>query len=277
MVDILRDSSLAETVKQLSDLEQVESIAVAGSFSRQATDKYSDIDIYVYLDNDIEPEIRMNIYNSCNFKDLELNMQFWDSCDAGCTTSGTKFEIIFWNKEWIKEEVDSVMIDHNAKTGYTTAFVYTIVNSIVIYDMKHWFEDMQKKCNNSYPEELVNNILKKNYPLLKDQSCSYYNQIKSAVYRNDIISINHRLSEFMASYFDIIFAANQKLHPGEKRLIDSTISTCKMLPDSFKPDIFRLFSSIYSNDSNILVSIDVIVKNLDVFLKAADLMKKIEQ
>ena len=53
--------------------------------------------------------------------------------------------------------------------------------------------------------------------LLKDKPfASYYEQIEKAIKRDDKNSINHRISAFMASYFDIIFAKNKMLHPGEK-------------------------------------------------------------
>ena len=66
--------------------------------------------------------------------------------------------------------------------------------------------------------------------LLKDKPfASYYEQIKKALMRNDIVSVNHRITAFLASYFDIIFATNKLLHPGEKRLIKYAQDNCKRI------------------------------------------------
>ena len=37
---------------------------------------------------------------------------------------------------------------------------------------------MKNICSVEFPEELKKNIIRKNYPLLKDEMFSYYNQIK---------------------------------------------------------------------------------------------------
>ena len=77
--------------------------------------------------------------------------------------------------------------------------------------------------------------------LMKDKPfASYYEQIEKAVKREDEISVNHRISAFMASYFDVIFAKNELLHPGEKRLVQFALKNCNILPP-FKCDYgFRI-------------------------------------
>ena len=74
----------------------------------------------------------------------------------------------------------------------------------------------------------------------------YDDQIKKAVSRNDLVSINHRTSAFIESYFDIIFALNKMTHPGEKKLINICKEQCKILPNNFEENLTKLFSSMYS-------------------------------
>jgi hypothetical protein len=65
----------------------------------------------------------------------------------------------------------------------------------------------------------VEGILKKNLPVLGANLHSYEQQIRSAFRRRDRVSLNHRTAAWLASYFDVLFAANRRFNPGEKRLL----------------------------------------------------------
>ena len=122
----------------------------------------------------------------------------------------------------------------------------------------------KKKCNTAYPEKLKSNTMKKNYPILRRSFSSYYNQIAKALMRNDLVSVNHRLAAFLASYFDILFAINEIPHPGEKKLMDIVENQCNIKPENFKENLNNLF--IQGNDK-ILQNLNIIVDNLDVVLR----------
>ncbi len=55
-------------------------------------------------------------------------------------------------------------------------------------------------------------------------------QIEKACQRKDLISLNHRVAALLASYFDVIFALNRVLHPGEKRLMEWAQAHCARVP-----------------------------------------------
>ena len=96
--------------------------------------------------------------------------------------------------------------------------------------------------------------------LLRDKPfASYYEQIEKALKRNDIVSVNHRISAFLASYFDIIFAKNKLLHPGEKRLIKYAQDNCKILPKDFGVNIEKL---LIQPDGETLKTLDIMLENL---------------
>ena len=46
--------------------------------------------------------------------------------------------------------------------------------------------------------------------LLSGMLPSFDTQIKKAEKRRDLVSVNHRVTEFLASYFDILFALNER-------------------------------------------------------------------
>ncbi len=68
-----------------------------------------------------------------------------------------------------------------------------------------------------FPENLRSAIIKNNRNLLNGKLPSYDRQIKKAQERGDIVSVNHRITAFLESYFDVIFALNRQTHPGEKK------------------------------------------------------------
>lgn len=102
---------------------------------------------------------------------------------------------------------------------------------------------MQSKFNIEYPEELASAIIDKNLPLITESIPSYLNQIEKAVSRGDTISINHRVAGYFGSYFDILYAINRLPHPGEKRLVNTSLKTCKKIPDNFKSSIDECLKS----------------------------------
>ena len=94
---------------------------------------------------------------------------------------------------------------------------------------------------------------------------SYDMQIKKAAGRGDTVSINHRTAEFLASYFNIIFAMNNLTHPGEKRLVQLCKERCKILPNNFEKNLNVLFAEMFSGD--VSEPIEKIVNELKITLK----------
>jgi len=108
------------------------------------------------------------------------------------------------------------------------------------------------------------NIIKRQLELIDSSMPAYPKQIKKALKRKDFVSINHRIAEFLASYFDLLFAINEVTHPGEKRLIQLCKKKCKILPENFEEDLNLLFLYMFSDkkqDSFIEV-LDRIVNNI---------------
>ena len=122
---------------------------------------------------------------------------------------------------------------------------------------------MQSKYKIPYPKKLKENIVKNNLKLLSGILPSFDMQIKKSENRGDLVSINHRVTEFLASYFDIIFAINEMTHPGEKRMQSICSSECKLLPNNFDENLNRLFAGMFrENISNIIDDIVTEVKTL---------------
>lgn len=143
--------------------------------------------------------------------------------------NGVSVDVIYRSFEMITGYLKYVVDESTAFNGYTTCFLHNIVNSKVLFDKSGKFTELQKKYCADYPEKLRQNIITKNRKLLSGVLPSYDMQIKKAAQRNDLVSVNHRITEFLASYFDIIFALNGLTHPGEKRLVSLCKKHCSIL------------------------------------------------
>ena len=247
-------------MQEFQNFSQVKAIAVGGSTSVKTSDNKSDVDVYIFVEQDIPINARKNIIKKFSSK-YEVGCEYFGSGDEFLVDSlNLQLDIMYWNTNWFENIVENVWFKHYAANGYTTAFLYTLKNFNIIYDRDDWLLNLKNSINTQYPEELKQNIINRNMMLLKDKPfASYYEQIEKAVLRNDIVSINHRISAFLASYFDIIFAINELLHPGEKRLIQYAINNCKILPKDFEENIRKLLEL---PNSEKLFALNLIIKEL---------------
>jgi len=168
----------------------------------------------------------------------------------------------------MEQQLERILVDCQPGHGYTTCFWYNLLNSKIIFDRNGKAGALLEKSAIAYPLPLKANIIKRNRTLLKGIIPSYYNQVKKALLRNDQVSVNHRLTEFVASYFDILFALNEQPHPGEKRLVEQARRCCRHLPNAFESNLQALLGSIGIPDSNALAIMDEMITELDRLLAA---------
>ena len=118
---------------------------------------------------------------------------------------------------------------------------------------------LQEKFRIPYPKKLKENIIFNNLKLLSGMLPSFDMQIKKAEIRGDLVSVNHRVAEFLASYFDIIFALNEMTHPGEKRMQSICSEECKILPNCFDENLNRLFAGMFRESISDVIN-DMIIE-----------------
>lgn len=235
---------LMNIAEDFKSLPNVEAIVLGGSSSAKTEDVNSDFDIYIYSDSEIDVSKRRQIAEKYS-NNPEINNTYWETGDEWTLKeTGKQIDIMYRSKDWIENQIKNVWQNHQASLGYTTCFVDNVNKSQILYDKNAWFKNLQEQTHIPYPETLADNIIKKNLPLLKDKpASSYFQQIEKAVKRDDFVSVNHRITAFLASYFDIIFAINKILHPGEKRLVQFAIKNCSILPKNFEQNINLLILS----------------------------------
>ena len=251
--DNLKNDILINILHEFQQFSQVKAIAIGGSGANETSDKLSDIDIYIFVEHDIPVALRESIIKNCSSK-YEAGGEYFGSGDEFFVDKlNRQLDVMYWGVNWFENIINNVWQNHYPSNGYTTVFLFTLKNFEIVFDRDNWLLNLQNSIKTEYPNKLKENIIHRNIMLMKDKPfASYFEQIEKALQRNDIVSVNHRIAAFLASYFDVIFAINELLHPGEKRLIQYAKDNCKILPVNFEENIEKLLVQPNSETLNIL-------------------------
>lgn len=234
---------------KLSQIDCVEAVALGGSRAGGAFDEKSDYDVYVYVSAPIEEQIRRNILAEyCTY--MELGNTFWEFEDNCILNSGIDIDILYRDLDGFCEGIENVVVRHQPSNAYTTCMWHNLLNCKILYDKNNRLRAAQEKYHVPYPKELKQAIIDRQMRLLDSALPAYRTQIEKAVERKDLVSVNHRVTEFLASYFDLLFALNEQTHPGEKRLIELCKKNCAILPENFEENIRILLSHMYASDED---------------------------
>ncbi len=251
---------------KLSECVEVEAIALGGSRATNNYDQTSDYDVYVYVTSDLSDEKRTLILSDyCSV--LEIGNRYWETEDNCTLMNGTDIDIIYRNLDDFDNTIGNVISNFNVSYGYTTCMWHNLLTCKILYDFNGRLLDLKNKYDVDYPQRLKETIVEKNMNLLSGVLPSYDMQIKKAISRKDLVSVNHRVTEFLASYFDIIFALNEKTHPGEKKLVGLCKDMCSILPLKFEENLNRLFEVMYTDEVVFVISDIVTQLNKVINLK----------
>ncbi len=248
---------------------QVEAVAWAGSLTTGSViDRASDIDLCVYINRPISLKDRLDLVEEMGGATwADMGMEYWGPGDEWFdASSGIEVDVVYWEPAWMEGMLDRVLDQHRASLGYTTCFWHTLLNSQVLFDRSGWLTRLKQKYDRPYPEELRQAIITFNRVVLREVIPSYRNQVEKAVKRGDLVSINHRVSALIASYFDILFAYNRVPHPGEKRLIAQAVRLCPRLPRDMAAQVEAVLRCVGDAHPRLVAEIDRLVDDLEAFL-----------
>ncbi|MEW6495188.1 MAG: DUF4037 domain-containing protein [Cyanobacteriota bacterium] len=258
-------------------LPQVVAVVLAGSRTAGASNETSDYDFYVYMQEEIAVEVRQKIAQEFAER-IEINNQFWEPGDEWIERrSGCGVDVMYRTPQWIEEQLDRVLVHHQASVGYSTCFWWNVLTSAPLCDKEGWFKQLQDKANQPYPEPLKKAIFAKNYPILRRNISAYTHQLELAINRDDSVSVLHRTVALLASYFDIIFAVNCVPHPGEKRLIEWVKKLCSKVPDAMEEQIRAVNASMSLSEGNpgLLHQLNVLIDELEQLLISEGLITEL--
>jgi hypothetical protein len=254
-------------------LPDVQAVAIAGSQTTGFAGLESDIDLYVYSDAAVPVTERRRI-SSANAARYEVDNQFWESGDEWIDSdTGIKADVMFRSRTWMEEQIERLLVRHEASVGYSTCFWHNLLVSQALFDRQGWFAALQERAVVPYPEELRRAIVAKNFPILDGVLSAYTHQIEHAVRRGDAVSVNHRVAAFLASYFDILFAVNKVPHPGEKRLLMLATTLCRRCPDDMQHQIKELLQAAGGCHPNVMERAVELAAGLEMLLRQEGLLE----
>lgn len=266
---------LAEVTTEFATLPEVRAVALAGSQGGKLADDGSDIDLYVYAEP--EPPVAWRTWLAKKFGErASIGNRFWEPGDEWVASrSGIIVDIMYRSPAWIEAQLDRVLLQHEASVGYSTCFVHNVLHSNPLHDRNGWFASLQARTAQPYPEPLRRAIIARNHPILRSTLSSYVHQIALALAREDHVSVNHRITALLASYFDILFAVNRLPHPGEKRLVAYVSANCAQRPPHFQTQVNELLLAVApAGRADVFEKVNDLLDGLDALLVAEGLIAR---
>ena len=261
---------IEKVIKAFEKLEEVEAMLLGGSRATGTEDEKSDYDIYVYLNKPLAEEKRREILDQyCSY--MEYSNEFWELEDDGTLNNGIDLELIYRDYSFFDEIIEG-MKNKNVGNGYSSCFYDNLMNSVVLFDKSGKIKEKQENNVGLIDDEYVQAVIDKNYPLVYRDMPAMYHQVKKAMERNDRNSVVHRLAEYFAIYYDILFALNKASHPGEKRLVELA-STMDHIPENFKEKVNIVFLNMFSNSEKAIKTLYTL--SMDIEKLIVDLGYKI--
>ena len=165
---------------------------------------------------------------------MEIGNQYWEHEDNCVLKNNIDIDILYRDLDSFCEGVSDVAEKFQAHNGYTTCMWHNLLNCKIICDKNGRLKKAKERFDIPYPDQLRDNIIKRNTNLLYAAMPAYSLQIKKACARNDRVSIVHRTAAFLESYFDVLFAVNRQTHPGKivmcfRKTLMKTLTGCLMI------------------------------------------------
>jgi predicted nucleotidyltransferase len=256
---------------RFSTLDGVVAVALGGSVAFERSDAGSDVDLYVYGSHEPALEERSRI--AAGSPRAEIGNRFFESGDEWMdAATGIHVDVMYRDPRWIEDQLDRVLVRHEASVGYSTAFWHSVRASTALFDPSGWYARLQERAAAPYPEELVRAVIAKSHPLLRQNLSSFLRQLEKAVARGDRVSVNHRTAAFLASAFDVLFALNRVPHPGEKRLLALVEELCPRRPPALTRDVEAVLAAAADPGDELVRRVDALGADIDRLLDLEGLL-----
>ena len=222
----------------------VEAVALGGSRATGLADPGSDVDLYVYAAAEPPRLARAALVAAEGGREAEIGRSPFEPGDEWADGgTGLGVDVMFRTPAFIEDELDRVLVRHEARAGYSTCLWHNVLTSRPLFDRRGLYAALQARAGASYPEPLRRAVVARNLPLLQSARSSFGHQLARAEARGDGVAVNHRSAAFLASAFDVLFALNRAPHPGEKRILAHLRGVGLLLPPGLDAQVAALLSA----------------------------------
>jgi len=228
-----------KTIELFSKHAQIDAIVLGGSRATESNDEFSDYDLYIYLNSPLDPKIREEMLLQTSSV-VHVGLMFWEEEDHCVFNDGVGMEIMYRNIEDTRKDLQRVLVNYEASSGYTTCNCRTVLGGKILHDPRGLYRDMVEEFSMPYPSKLRENIIRKNWILMESCTIAHKVYLEMALKRNDMVLLNKRIAGYLDCYFEIIFAFNKVYLTGEKNLIKYACEMCEHLPENFTDNMNSL-------------------------------------
>src|SRR6185503_1186449 len=125
---------LARTIAaEYSAIPQVTAVALGGSLTAGTADHHSDIDLYVYAQGGDAPVSARARLIAARAERREIDNHYWETEDGWIETeSGTALDVTYRSEQGITEQIDRVLVRHEASVGYSTCFWHNVLHTTIL-------------------------------------------------------------------------------------------------------------------------------------------------
>jgi len=124
----------AEVAAGFGSLGPVTAVAMAGSRVAGNPDDRSDVDLYVYASESLPIADRVAIADQFAHR-REIGNSFWEPGDEWIDArTGMHVDVMYRTPVWIEEQLNRVLVRHEASTGYSTCLWHNVLHSTPLFD-----------------------------------------------------------------------------------------------------------------------------------------------
>lgn len=222
---------LGEVIEGLRGCQEVEAILLGGSRGVGGVpDRASDWNLSVCLSAPLSAEVRKALLAPRSTV-LEQDPVDSELRDSGELNDGTVFDLVYRDLDTFVEGVRQIVEDERASLGYSTCLWHALATSHLLFDRTGRATTAQKRFSVPYPEGLRRAIVARNWPSVADGILSFRSQASKALARGDWVAVQLQTEGYLASAFDLVFAANRQLHPGRQRLLERSQALAQLPSD----------------------------------------------
>ena len=108
-------------------------VALAGSGVAGTADEQSDLDLYVYAEEPVAMADRIAIATRFATR-REVGNDFWEPGDEWIDAqTGRHVDVMYRTPDWIEEQLERVLVHHEASVGYSTCFWHNVLHSTPLF------------------------------------------------------------------------------------------------------------------------------------------------